>query len=241
MNRGADAATAQGVARTPAGTLHASAPLLNARALAFLHESNAIEDIHGFDYSQNRSDTPQGHAAAFLHSQRLAQARKTVSALDLCYWQQLIVLEQRQAHIDVPERAVGHFRSAFAPFNVGVGAHVPPSFAHVPALMQVWLGELRAHLLDDATGTNPGNHQAPKPAPTSSQLADLCGETLQRFQAIHPFVDGNGRVGRLLVNYLLAYWQRPIVVFTLAERDLFFAAHRSRANMRQFMGHKLAV
>jgi hypothetical protein len=228
-------AVARAPSRAPAGTLHASPPLLNARALAFLHQSNAIEDIHCFDYSQNcgqncgqnRSHALQGHVAAFLHSQRLAQTHKTLSALDLCYWQQLIVLEQRQANINVPERAVGHFRSAFAPFNVGVGAHVPPSFSRVPELMQTWLRELRGHLLD-----------TPLP-PSRSQAADVCGETLQRFQAIHPFVDGNGRVGRLLVNYLLAYWHRPIVVFTLDEREAFFAAHRSRASMRQYMRRKL--
>jgi Fic family protein len=74
-----------------------------------------------------------------------------------------------------------------------------------------------------------------------AQVADVCGETLQRFQAIHPFVDGNGRVGRLLVNYLLAYWQRPIVVFERGEREAFFAAHRSRTAMRQFMRRKLGA
>jgi Fic/DOC family len=201
--------------------------LLDARALCFLHESNAIEDIHCFDYSTSRDGALHGHAAAFLHSQRLADSRKTMSALDLCYWQQLIVLEQRQANITIPEVAVGKFRSGFVPFNVGVGAYVPPSFARVPELMQAWMRDLRTHLVDDAA------------APASAQLADVCGDTLQRFQAIHPFVDGNGRVGRLLVNYLLAYWQRPIVVFERCEREAFFAAHRSRAAMRQFMRRKL--
>lgn len=201
--------------------------LLDERALCFLHESNAIEDIHCFDYSASRDGALHGHAAAYLHSQQLARSRKPMSALDLCYWQQLIVLEQRQANITIPEVAVGKFRSGFVPFNVGVGAYVPPSFARVPELMQTWMRDLRTHLVDDAA------------MPENTELADVCGETLQRFQAIHPFVDGNGRVGRLLVNYLLAYWQRPIVVFELCEREAFFAAHRSRASMRQFMRRKL--
>ena len=201
--------------------------LLDTRALHFLHESNAIEEIHCFDYSGSRDGALHGHAAAYLHSQQLARSRKTMSALDLCYWQQLIVLEQRQAKLTIPEVAVGQFRSGFVPFNVGVGAYVPPSFARVPELMQDWMRDLRTHLVDDAAALD------------GARLADICGETLQRFEAIHPFVDGNGRVGRLLVNYLLTYWQRPIMVFECSEREAFFAAHRSQAAMRQFMLRKL--
>jgi Fic family protein len=145
-----------------------------------------------------------------------------MSAVDLCWWQQLIVLEQRQARIEVPELGIGKFRSGFAPFNVGVGDYVPPSFARVPELMQVWMRDLRTHLLDD-------ERLGPE------ALADLCGEMLQRFEAIHPFVDGNGRVGRLIVSYLLTYWQHPIVVFRANERLRFFEAHRSKAGMRSFM------
>jgi Fic family protein len=127
-----------------------------------------------------------------------------------------------------PEASIGKFRSAFAPFNVGVGQYVPPSFARVPELMQQWMSDLRTQLLN-------------RPECVGAALADLCGEMLQRFEAIHPFVDGNGRIGRLVVNYLLTYWQRPIVVFELTERDRFFAAHRSKAQMREFMRLKLGV
>jgi Fic family protein len=201
----------------------AKAPaLLDARALTFLQESNAIEEVHGLDYSRSVSGRVQGHVAAFLHSQQLARWRRVASAVDLCWWQQLIVLEQRQAGLQVPASGVGRFRSGYAPFNVGVGPYVPPSFSQVPDLMQAWLRDLRQHLLDDST-------------PELPALADRCGEMLQRFEAVHPFVDGNGRVGRLIVNYLLAYWGQPIVVFRAAERESFFRAHRSKKAMREHM------
>jgi Fic/DOC family len=188
-----------------------ASPLLDARALAFLHESNAIEGISCFDYNRSQPGRLQGHVAAFLHSQRLAR----------------IVLEQRQADIETPARSVGRFRSGFAPFNVGVGEYVPPSFTRVPDLMQDWMRDLRNHLVDD------------EPQLDARQVAAVCGELLQRFEAIHPFVDGNGRVGRLLVNYLLTYWQRPILVFKLADREEFFEAHRSKSMMQQFMRRRL--
>ncbi len=206
----------------------ATSALLDARSLQFLHESNAIEEITCFDYTQSEPGKLQGHVAAFLHSQQLAHSRRAFSAVDLCWWQQLIVLEQRQARIEVPELAIGKFRSGFAPFNVGVGNYVPPSFARVPELMQAWMRDLRIHLLDDERLGTP-------------LLADLCGEMLQRFEAVHPFVDGNGRVGRLVVNYLLAYWQHPIVVFRANERLRFFEAHRSKADMRSFMRKLMGV
>jgi Fic family protein len=204
-------------------------PLLDAHMLAFLHESNAIEGISCLDYRLSRPDRLQGHVAAFMHSQRLARSRKAMSALDLCFWQQLIVLEQRQAHIEIPPQAIGRFRSGLAPFNVGVGCYVPPSFARVPDLMHAWMRDLRTHLVDEAVRLD------------AARLADVCSDLLQRFQAIHPFVDGNGRVGRLVVNYLLTYWQTPIVVFRLSERDEFFAAHQSKAKMRAFMRRLLGV
>jgi hypothetical protein len=197
-------------------------PLLAARELRFLHESNAIEQITCFDYTRSEPGRLHGHVAAFLHSQQLARSQRLVSAIDLCWWQQLIVLEQRQASIEMPVQAIGRFRSGFVPYNVGIGGYVPPSFARVPELMQGWLRDLRTYLLDEGEVTPP-------------RAADLCGNLLQRFEAVHPFVDGNGRVGRLVVNYLLTFWQQPIAVFCVADRDRFFAAHRSKAEMRAFM------
>jgi Fic family protein len=216
------------VGETKRAAAPAARALLDARSLQFLHESNAIEDITCLDYTKSEPGRLQGHVAAFLHSQQLAQSRRPFSAVDLCWWQQLIVLEQRQARIELPVLAIGKFRSGFVPFNVGVGSYVPPSFARVPELMQLWMRDLRTHLLDDEQLDTP-------------RLADLCGELLQRFEAVHPFVDGNGRVGRLVVNYLLAYWQQPIVVFHADERSRFFEAHRSKADMRSFMRKLMGV
>jgi Fic family protein len=198
-------------------------PLFNQRALEFLHQSNAIEGIDCFDYSTNRVDRLQGHAAAFLHGQQLATTNKVMSLIDLCYWQQLIVLEQIQAKITVPAESIGRLRSRLTPFNVGVGNYVPPSFTRVPELMRSWMRDLRNGLIDHPNLID------------EDYLIEFCGSMLQRFEAIHPFVDGNGRVGRLVVNYLLTYWRRPIAVFRVADTDAFFYAHQSKSAMIQYM------
>ena len=45
-----------------------------------------------------------------------------------------------------------------------------------------------------------------------------------KFENIHPFADGNGRVGRLLMNYLLVLHDHPPIVIHEEDRKLYFEA-----------------
>jgi Fic family protein len=199
---------------------------LDAVGLEFLHQSNAIEQIYSLNYKRSTAAHLQGHAAAYLNSQSLGKAHKIISHIDLCYWQQLIVLEQAYVHLQIPRKAVGRFRSELTPYNVGVGEYIPPSFMRVPDLMRVWMSDLRAGLLDRVA------------YPDINYMASFCGGMLQRFEAIHPFVDGNGRVGRLFVNYCLSYWGHDPVIFYEKERETFFAAHATKLAMASFLRTK---
>ncbi len=46
----------------------------------------------------------------------------------------------------------------------------------------------------------------------------------QRFESIHPFEDGNGRIGRLLFNFILLQYGYPPILFLHQNRRLYFNA-----------------
>lgn len=45
-----------------------------------------------------------------------------------------------------------------------------------------------------------------------------------RFESIHPFADGNGRVGRTLMNYLLMLYGLPPIVIFNEDREVYYMA-----------------
>ncbi|MFA7654100.1 MAG: Fic family protein [Candidatus Magasanikbacteria bacterium] len=53
---------------------------------------------------------------------------------------------------------------------------------------------------------------------------ELAADFHQRFEIIHPFEDGNGRVGRLLFNYILFKFGYPPILFSYQNRQRYFNA-----------------
>ncbi len=52
----------------------------------------------------------------------------------------------------------------------------------------------------------------------------LAADFHQRFESIHPFEDGNGRIGRLLFNWMLWQFVYPPILFLYQNRRLYFNA-----------------
>ncbi len=107
------------------------------------------------------------------------------------------------------ERSPGEFRTSQnwigqAGATLETAAFVPPP----PHEMQQAMGSLERFLHDPA----------PMPVLVKAGLAHA------QFETIHPFLDGNGRVGRLLITFLLV--QRGVLRRPLLYLSLFFKEHR---------------
>jgi Fic family protein len=89
----------------------------------------------------------------------------------------------------------------------GNAAFVPPPAAHV----QECMGELEMFLNDRPTAT---------PSLLKAALAHV------QFETIHPFLDGNGRVGRLLITLLLC--EEGMLRAPALYLSLYFKKHRQR-------------
>lgn len=86
------------------------------------------------------------------------------------------------------------------------GARVrPAAWTDVPALMGQWVENVRL---------GPGNVHP----------VEWAAVRHAEFEAVHPFLDGNGRAGRLAMNYLLMLYGYPPAIIQKAQRPRYLRA-----------------
>ncbi len=100
-------------------------------------------------------------------------------------------------HQDLMPNERGYFRRV----PVWIGGKEAPNFTNIPNAMAQWVDVVNA------------NVQAKIPSWKTQHIM---------FEKIHPFVDGNGRIGRIFMN-----WQRvkvglPIKVIEASKRDKYY-------------------
>jgi Fic family protein len=111
------------------------------------------------------------------------------------------------------EEGPGNFRHHdFRPFPGGM---TPPPWPDVPALTADWIGTV-----SEAGDSLRAGDQLAGPLP--EELARLHN----RFERVHPFLDGNGRTGRLALNLMLVRLGYPPVIIFKRQRDAYLTAMR---------------
>jgi len=133
-------------------------------------------------------------------------------------------------HPDASEQeAPGDFRRHdIRPFDGGM---TPPPWPDVPAQITGWVDDVRefgrraTRPLGPGSAASDGDASAaaagpPQPLPLPEELARLHNA----FECVHPFLDGNGRAGRLALNLILVRLGYPPVIIFKQQRPAYLTA-----------------
>jgi hypothetical protein len=175
-----------------------------------LREGRAVGDKQLAEYMEVRG---YADAAAWVYKQGLSPGEwPTGQLISLTEVRHVHTLAMSKVwdvapHPDAgPDEGPGAFRRHdIQPFPGGMR---PPQWTEVPALTSDWIE--RASALRQADASFP------------EALAAVHAD----FERIHPFLDGNGRTGRLLTNLLLVRLGYPPVIIRKGERSRYLDALR---------------
>ncbi len=147
-----------------------------------------------------------GQAAGF-HEDRRTDSLLTLAEVRRVHHLAMAPVWEVAPHPDAsPGEAPGSFREhEIRPFPGGM---VPVTWPLVSAEIENWIR--RVNLLD----------------PEDSVFPEALAEAHCRFEQIHPFLDGNGRTGRLLLNLVLVRLGYPPAIVYKRDRARYLAALR---------------
>ncbi len=171
-------------------------------AIAFTYNTNAIEGST-ITLSETRELLQQNIAPNKPFDEVLeAQAHRAVlmellSEKNLS--KELLLQWHKQLFLHTKQDIAGTYRE----YLVRVGSYVAIDWQDIPKEMQALMEFIRVNKL---------------PA------VELAARAHYRFEKIHPFGDGNGRVGRLLMNSVLWHKNYPMLIIEHKKRKAYYAA-----------------
>ncbi|MFI6165401.1 Fic family protein [Nocardia sp. NPDC051052] len=174
---------------------------VGAKPLAEYNEVRGYADAAEWVYSQamEPSELNDGRLVTIAEIRRIHETAMTP------VWDVL-------PHPDATDReGPGSFREHdIRAFGAGM---TPPTWPLVPEQIHQWVTDVCSLGKEIATGTE-----------TELPLAEELARIHNRFERVHPFLDGNGRTGRLVLNLILVRLGHPPVVVFKRQRDLYLTA-----------------
>lgn len=177
---------------------------------ALLAEGRAVGDKQLAEYMEVRG---YADAAEWVYQQAIQPERYvpgralTMTELRQVHRMAMAPVWEIEPHPDATDQeGPGSFRRHdIHPFPAGM---TPPSWVLVEAELGQWLREV---------------NELPARAP---EFAERLAELHCRFEQIHPFLDGNGRAGRLLLNLVLVRLGYPPAIIYKRQRAVYLRSLR---------------
>lgn len=113
---------------------------------------------------------------------------------------ELILLLHKMLISNINEDIAGRFRKQNE--YVRVGTHIAPAPEHIEIMMDSLLSDYSAY--------------------TEEYFIDKIAKFHLEFETIHPFCDGNGRIGRVLINYQLIQYGFPPIIIRDKEKGFYY-------------------
>lgn len=129
-----------------------------------------------------------------------------------------------QWHKDIFGETKQDIAGKFRDYLVRVGPYLAPDWQNVKYLMK----KLIEFINKEGKKMNP---------------VELAGRAHYKFESIHPFGDGNGRVGRLLMNFILWHSGYPMIIIEYKKRSSYYKAFTKKEEgfLDYFLRRYLAV
>lgn len=108
-------------------------------------------------------------------------------------------------HKKIFNRSKSEIAGQYREYNVRVGSYIASDYREVKKLMK----QLIRFINKEKDIINP---------------VELASIIHYRFEKIHPFADGNGRIGRLLMNHILWFSGYPILIIEYKKRNAYYRA-----------------
>ena len=184
------------------------------REANFIYESNLIERVNEIPYESILQELVEdkfgGHVSAWMLAKALAHD-KTPLTLDLvCQMQGLITEEQsKYSRHRIPPRYRGKIRDCLVSI-AGLVVDIPK----------------KETLLDFFKSLN--DQMKKLDGRDIGSVLKFAAKIHLEYESMHPFVDGNGRSGRLIVNYILAYFGYPPLVCTSGDKGRYYDGFRGQ-------------
>lgn len=113
---------------------------------------------------------------------------------------ELILLLHKMLISNINEDIAGRFRKQNE--YVRVGTHIAPAPEHIESMMDSLLSDYSTY--------------------TEEYFIDKIAKFHLEFETIHPFCDGNGRIGRVLINYQLMQYGFPPIIIRDKEKSFYY-------------------